>query len=1178
MEEKLESKLLIFNFFFTIFSKKTNLKESLKNVFDIWRKEPTSDKVIEELYLLTATEFEYCISENLKECLYELEDEDIVELIRFFYMTYQRVSEKENCLSLNSSKIFPIHQDIIEKKGIGILHRALFTTQKRYRKNLLKTDRKKQIEDIKIYKKKIDNKFAKISNNISDSDKNTLFIEQNINYSSIIKRYVKVEKKNNPENYINLDKTINNVENLEKNMNSKENSDFILSLLGKCLAKNNSKIYISKEKTQKVKCIEYISMQSLFSLMNQKKYEFHFDFGKDLNKKILNDLTEQENFLKIYKNKIAKKLGINPDNFIFTDIHHGCIGVHSSIINPTEDIETKIKNLEGKDFITKVEEKPILEELQIDSSILDSKGDKYKDWSINSIRGGEKYIPPIGWYGIGLKVDNLYENYNNWLSNNNLEGEFAVAYLGLNNFLNDKDIFINDLNPVFYNIKKMLVDKLYRDEKDVKNDNSKCGDGIVVFQNPEYAENTAGIVDILGFRMKIIIMCRINPKKIRQPECFTECWILNPTPDEIRPYRILIKKIPISPLTEGLTNNIIISNYPIDYIISAIKSDDSSILNMKYDPLFEKEEVSKINGEYLSGDIFVIRLYSSIYFKFINEYLRNRVVLKNFGQLKGLTETQLNSWIYCLQKALLNYKNVKDDTIVYRAIRYFKFPPNIGIGSKFYLREFLSTSKDKNFSEDWMRNKSGTLLKIKIKNNGTNGYNNYCSFIEDITYTKKQEEVLFASHCYYTITKINRNDFIDNVDLICEGLLIDAIPNDYFNEISIDYKINGIKEIKLFGDKFVENNKKKCHINIEGKEYELCSIFNIDENKNNYIKGDTLKIKLKGINNITDMNSIFKDCSSLLSSDIYKWNTKNITNMSGIFCNCEHLTYLPDISQWDTRNVTDMSSMFLDCKSLLSLPDISKWETKNVTNMNFIFLNCSSLSSLPDISKWNTSNVTEMANLFYGCSSLLSIPDISKWNTSNNTTINGIFTKCISLKNIPDISNWDTSKVYDMNGIFFECSSLKNIPDISKWNTSKAFYMEYMFFGCSSLESLPDISKWDTTHTFVINNMFDGCKESFDVPHKFMSSFIELKKKLPLLLYIKEKSNNKIHEIIIDRKESVNNLKGKIEKMLNIKIINHLILLSKSSFRIKRRKKVLDNEFLTLEDSEINGGDTILIE
>ena len=31
---------------------------------------------------------------------------------------------------------------------------------------------------------------------------------------------------------------------------------------------------------------------------------------------------------------------------------------------------------------------------------------------------------------------------------------------------------------------------------------------------------------------------------------------------------------------------------------------------------------------------------------------------------------------------------------------------------------------------------------IKIKNNGTNGHPNYCYYIEDITYTKNQYEVL----------------------------------------------------------------------------------------------------------------------------------------------------------------------------------------------------------------------------------------------------------------------------------------------------------------------------------------------------------------------------------------------------------------------------------------------------
>ena len=70
------------------------------------------------------------------------------------------------------------------------------------------------------------------------------------------------------------------------------------------------------------------------------------------------------------------------------------------------------------------------------------------------------------------------------------------------------------------------------------------------FSKSWISENSEGLIDINGFRMKIILMCRVNPKKIRQPKNYP-CWILNPTPDEIRPYRILIKKIPISPIAVG---------------------------------------------------------------------------------------------------------------------------------------------------------------------------------------------------------------------------------------------------------------------------------------------------------------------------------------------------------------------------------------------------------------------------------------------------------------------------------------------------------------------------------------------------------------------------------------------------------------------------------------------------
>ena len=49
-------------------------------------------------------------------------------------MTYQRIAEEKNTLSLKSGKIFPVHQELIEKKGIGMLHRALFTTEKKSKK------------------------------------------------------------------------------------------------------------------------------------------------------------------------------------------------------------------------------------------------------------------------------------------------------------------------------------------------------------------------------------------------------------------------------------------------------------------------------------------------------------------------------------------------------------------------------------------------------------------------------------------------------------------------------------------------------------------------------------------------------------------------------------------------------------------------------------------------------------------------------------------------------------------------------------------------------------------------------------------------------------------------------------------------------------------------------------
>ena len=277
-----------------------------------------------------------------------------------------------------------------------------------------------------------------------------------------------------------------------------------------------------------------------------------------------------------------------------------------------------------------------------------------------------------------------------------------------------------------------------------------------------------------------------------------------------------------------------------------------------------------------------------------------------------------------------------------------------------------------------------------------------------------------------TIIK-NENKIIKNNNKNEENK--DIYKKNNNDEITIIYKIN--KEdtkIKLFGEGFIKNNKDKCKYIYEDKEYELEEYFKLS----NYNK-DKLEIKLKGINNITNIitniRDMFYECSSLSSlPDIFNWNTSNVTNMSFMFSNCYSLSSIPDFSKWNTNNVTNMCGMFIWCKSLLSLPDISKWNTNNVTNMCFMFCSCKSLSSLPDISKWNTNNVTDMNNMFNNCSSLSLLPDISKWNTNNVTNMSMMFYNCSSLSSLPDISKWNTNNVTNMSDMFSGCRDSLNIP------------------------------------------------------------------------------------------------------------------------------------------------------
>ena len=201
------------------------------------------------------------------------------------------------------------------------------------------------------------------------------------------------------------------------------------------------------------------------------------------------------------------------------------------------------------------------------------------------------------------------------------------------------------------------------------------------------------------------------------------------------------------------------------------------------------------------------------------------------------------------------------------------------------------------------------------------------------------------------------------------------------NEITIIYDYNKSKDIniedkerikkelgetisreKLFGERFVKNNKNKCKMIINGKKEEISSYL---MNYHVYLNKGKLEIKLIDIKNISDISYMFSGCLSLISlPDISKMKFNNITNIRGIFFYCSSLSYIDDIGEWEIKNIQDICGIFQYCSSLRSLPDISKWTTTNVTNMDCIFQECSSLSKLPDISKWNTENITNMNGIF----------------------------------------------------------------------------------------------------------------------------------------------------------------------------------------------------------------------
>ena len=99
-------------------------------------------------------------------------------------------------------------------------------------------------------------------------------------------------------------------------------------------------------------------------------------------------------------------------------------------------------------------------------------------------------------------------------------------------------------------------------------------------------------------------------------------------------------------------------------------------------------------------------------------------------------------------------------------------------------------------------------------------------------------------------------------------------------EMAIRYLNEEKGKIRLFGEKFIENNKNIFKIIYNNKEYDV-ERFMIGKNN---IKDSILEIKFIIYKDIINLSYMFYNCSSLISlTSISNLNTNNVTDMSFMF-------------------------------------------------------------------------------------------------------------------------------------------------------------------------------------------------------------------------------------------------------------------------------------------------------
>ena len=256
-------------------------------------------------------------------------------------------------------------------------------------------------------------------------------------------------------------------------------------------------------------------------------------------------------------------------------------------------------------------------------------------------------------------------------------------------------------------------------------------------------------------------------------------------------------------------------------------------------------------------------------------------------------------------------------------------------------------------------------------------------------------------------------------------------------------------EIDIFGETFVKNNKDKCYLIIDNKNYRLMNKFIFSKKGENTItlvlKQDD--IKLRGMFCFFNISDMFKN-----SEDEFYCNFDEDKSDDNFLIDASSLEHL------DVSECFDFSFMFYNCKNLKNYDFLKGWDVSKGKNFMYTFTFC----SFPDVSfltNWNMKKALNMSHMFYGCEKLNDINYIGNWSVDKVKTFCRMFGKCRSITDVNALQNWNMSNALDITQMFESCVKLSKMDSLNNWNLNEKCDKKNIIYDCKSLKNIPSIFK-----------------------------------------------------------------------------------------------------------------------